>query len=155
MRSPILTPPPRRPFAPTCRPDLEPRGTPAKLGSFLWSLPLACFPQSHSTKGAEGRPAKTLQYSLHPLWLWPSGGPPRAYSLVRLPHPLPLPHFILSPLPLEVSVLFQPLFWLSLCLDPFPYHTPRVKGGVSRCFLLMVSLGPGCSVRTFLASAEL
>lgn len=86
------------------------------------------------------------------LWGTPSPllvGPPSS-SLASAPL-----HLVSPSSHLEVSVLFQPLFWLSLCLDPFPYHTPRVKGGVSRCFLFMVSQGLGCSVRTFLASAEL
>ena len=70
-----------------------------------------------------------------PPQLWPSGAPPFPGSLVHLPQPLP--HFILSPLPLFSRSLFSPSLFSGflLPLTPSPTTRPREKG-VCRAFHL-------------------
>lgn len=124
-----------------------PRGTPAKLDSFLRNLPPACFPHSHFGKGAEGRPSSTV-FVFHgcgSLRHSPSS-PPRhlglsSSSLCSAPLHLVSPTTSLF----EISVVFQPLFWLSPCLDPFPYQILGEKGVCHAAFYLWSPWG-GCAV---------
>lgn len=104
---------------------------PCQVDSFLPKLSPACPPHSPLLERDRGKTGEDPPLQPPNPWLWPWGIPRR--SLVCLPHPLPLPHFILSPLLLFPRSLFSSrlFFWLSPPLDPFPHCTPWGEGGVS------------------------
>ena len=102
----------------------------------VWQCPGRPLPSRQLPLGSPCLPlpqqtGTTLQHPLSMiLALWGPRASPSP-QLHGLPHPLPLPHFTLSPLPL-LSSLFSlslfPGFLLSL-LDPFPHHTPAGRRG--------------------------
>lgn len=92
--------------------------------SFLWDLPASCFPNR------PGRPSSTAP-RLHDSGPLGPRAPPT--QLHGLPHPLPLP----------------PLHLVTSYLTPFPTTHPLGEGGVSVCFLFLISLGRGCKLGRF------